>query len=85
VPLSAKEKATVAGAPELMAALAGSEAAPLCFTRHVYRFFRMQRETAADECQLSSMYRVMQDPNGSILQNIRASIVNVSLDQRRVQ
>jgi hypothetical protein len=85
VTLSAKEKATVAAAPELMAALASSEAAPLCFTRHVYRFFRMQRETDADDCQLTSMYRVMQDPKGSILQNIRASIVNVSLDQRRVQ
>lgn len=84
LPLSADETVTAANAPEMMTALAKSVAAPLCFTRHAYRYYRMQREAPEDGCQLSSMFHAMQEPKGSILQNIKASLVNVSLDQRRI-
>ena len=83
--LSPTETAAITSGPEMVQALTKSVAAPLCFTRHVYRYYRMQRETKVDECQLADMFGAMQNPNGSILQNIKTSIINVSLNQRRIQ
>lgn len=75
----------VGSGPELMTALSKTVTAPLCFTRHVFRYYRMEHEGAADACQLAGMYHAMQDPQGSILRNIKSSILNVSLTQRRIQ
>ena len=85
VALGTNESVPVASPIELVDALAAGEAAPLCFTRHVYRFYRRQREDTNANCELGAMYRAMQDPEGNILQNIRASVVNVSLAERRVK
>lgn len=83
--INGTESAAVRNAPEAMEALSKSVAAPLCFTRHVYRFYQAQRENAVDGCRLAEMFHAMQDPNGTILGNIKASIVHTSLNKRRIQ
>lgn len=79
------ETADVKSGSEMVQALAKSTGAPMCFTKQVYRYYRMQREDKDDSCQLEGMFNAMQAPGGSVLSNIKSSIVNVALDQRRLK
>ncbi len=77
--------ATVTSAPEMMTAVAGGITGPSCFTRQIYRFYNMQREKESDGCALSTGYIALQNPNGSIYEAIKESVINAYTNKKRIQ
>lgn len=64
--LGAGTSAPFSTLPELAAVLAGSDAAPACFTRQVHRFVRGATETIDERCAIEPQVEAFRDSGGDV-------------------
>jgi hypothetical protein len=73
--LGSGSHAPFASLPELAATLAGSEAAPACFVRQVYRFTRGFKETLAERCARETLEARFRASGGDVRELLVDSVL----------
>lgn len=83
VPTSPGTSVAVTDAYDLVGYVANSAEGKQCFTRKMYRFIHEKREVAEDNCQLNSMYQIMESTNGNLINAFVELISSESVQWKR--
>lgn len=75
----------VSSGQQLVEEIANTAVGPACMTRHLFRFYQVRKEASTDSCAMSGTYQALSNPNGSILEGIKSTIMNTYTIQKRIQ
>lgn len=64
--------------------LADSSTGPACLVRQVYRYYQLRFESTEDQCRMAKMYQSMVQDQGSLLDGLKAFVLNDYLSLKRV-
>ncbi len=85
VNLSAPPDPMVNGGIELSKAISESQKFPMCFAKRWHQFSIRRSSTALDNCSLASTYDNLKNPNATLLDTIKGTIMNTEFKVRRMR
>ncbi len=83
--LSAPPDPIVNGGIELSSTIANSQKFPMCFAKRWFQFSIRRSSSALDNCALASTYESLKNPNATLLDTIKMTIVNPEFKMRRMK